>query len=267
MFGITGDDGRFRVCDLSSGTYRLKAFSDKSNTYGTTSVSVVDRDVSKVIVDASPRIRIPGEVVWAGAAPSTSDAGKLRVELTPIGRTPLKDEKSLAYAPVPGNFEYDAVLVGEYRVQVSGIPRGSYVKELTYGPQSVLGLRLQAGSEIGAATLRVTLATDGGTATIKATDDNGKPLPDTSICILPTTSISDAHLAAAAIVGTTDQDGVWKSEMLAPGKYYVLATDRSLTELSPELITAMRSAFTHATELDLSAGNARAINVNLVALR
>lgn len=267
MNGSTGEDGRFRVCDLSPGTFKVTAFSGQSSTYGTTSASIVDRDVSKVVVDASPRIRIPGEVVWASAAPATQSAGKLSIGLNPLGRTPLTGEKTNASAQVPGNFEYDAALVGEYRVQVLGIPQGSYVKEVTYGSQSVLGRRLRAGSEVGEVTLRITLATDGGSVTVKAADDKGNPLPDTSICILPSTYASDAQLAAATVIGSTDQDGIWKSEMLAPGKYWVLATDQSLADLFPERVTALRNSLTHATELNVSAGSSQALTVSPVALQ
>lgn len=263
----TGADGRFRVCELSSGTYRISTSDDTSGAYGATSVSIVDRDVSKVVVDASLRIRIAGEVVWADAASSTSNSGRVMIQLNPMDRAPLKGEDLLARVQVPGKFQYDAVLVGEYWLQMGGISKSTYLKDARYGSQSVLGLPLRAGSEIGDATLRVTLATDGGTVTVKATDNKGNPLPDTSICVLPSTYASDAQLATAAVIGRTDQNGIWKSEMLAPGKYYALATDQSLAELFPERVTALRNALTHATELDLSKGSSQMITVSLVALR
>jgi hypothetical protein len=187
--------------------------------------------------------------------------------MNPLDRGRLKGETHAAYVQVPGKVEYEAVLVGEYWLQMLGIPKNSYVKDARYGSQSVIGLPLRAGSEIGDATLRVTLATDGGTVTVKATDNKGNPLPDTNICILPSTYTSDAQLAAAAVIGNTDQDGIWKSDMLAPGKYYALATDQSLAELFPERVTALRNALTRATELNLSKGSSQTITVSLVALR
>jgi hypothetical protein len=265
--GTTGADGRFRVCELSPGTHKVTVYDDKLGTFGGTLVSIVDRDVSKVIVDTSPGIAVPGEVVWAGEAPSATEAGKLWIQLSPIDGVPLEDGKGFARSQVPGKFRYDALLVGDYWLQMGRPPKGSYIKDVTYGGHSVLGQRLRVGSEIGDATLRVALGTDGSTATVKVVDDKGNPVPDASICILPTSYVSDAQLVAAAITGNADQNGVWKSEMLSPGEYYVLATDQSLMEPSRERMAALRHALTRATKLELSAGSSRTITVSPVALQ
>ena len=67
-----------------------------------------------------------------------------------------------ATSSVPGQFSFPGLVLDEYSMQTRGLPDGLYVKDLTYGGQSVLGKALRVGSAIGDAGLRVVVARDGG---------------------------------------------------------------------------------------------------------
>ena len=70
--GKTEADGKIRVCNLYPGEYELSAHSQDNSmpqSYGTATVTVVDRDVRNVSVTARPTVTVAGEVPWYGEAP------------------------------------------------------------------------------------------------------------------------------------------------------------------------------------------------------
>ena len=70
----------------------------------------------------------------------------------------------------------------------------------------------------------ITLARDGGSVGTFVADQDGHPVAECRVAILPATVPSEAVLAGALKTGKTDQTGNWSSPTLPPGKYYVLAT-------------------------------------------
>jgi hypothetical protein len=59
--------------------------------------------------------------------------------------------------------------------------------------------------------------------------------------MVPATASSEALVAAMYVSGQTDQTGTWKSGALAPGKYYVLATETG-PDKTPETIAKLMAA-------------------------
>src|ERR1041384_8062614 len=115
------------------------------------------------------------------------------------------------------------MILDDFAIRVTGIPPGSYIKQMTYGSHNLLLEPLHPGSAIGNAGMRVVLARDGGTVTVRATTKDGAPAGDAQIVIFPASAVTEAALAESLQSGQTDQRGQWTSGTLAPGKYYALA--------------------------------------------
>jgi hypothetical protein len=69
---------------------------------------------------------------------------------------------------------------------------------------------------------------------------------------MPAAASSEAILAASMSSGKTDQNGSWQSGVMAPGKYYAIATN-DVIDKSQESIVKLWKARTSATEVELTA--------------
>jgi hypothetical protein len=68
---------------------------------------------------------------------------------------------------------------------------------------------------------------------------------------VPASASNEAILSAAFTTGKTNSQGTWTSAMLAPGKYYILATNDGIDK-SVETVTKLWAARTRGQEVDLS---------------
>ena len=252
--GKTGPDGKIRICNLYPGEYEITAHvQDDSmpNTYGSAALTIVDRDVQNFRVTSRPHVVIPGEVLWDGEPPDPPLTTQLGVSLRPVTRAQWRGENGYLKSSIPGTFSFPSVLIDSYAVQLNALPKDVYVKELTYGSQNLHAEPLDAGASAGESRLRIVLARNGGTLAAKVADKDGNAIADARVLVLPTIVASEAALAAAIVSGQCDQNGVWTSNMLAPGKYYVLALARP-RDNSPENIAKLWSSRTHFKEIELA---------------
>ena len=252
--GTSGPDGKVRICDLHPGEYELSVAEFNpggmggATQFGATIVTIGDRDVAGVRVGLRPRIPVSGEVVFDGPAPEPPLTGKLRLDVEAITRT----ERGNAQASIPGEFAFEGGLVMDaFGLDIGGVPAGVYVKDVTYGDQSILYQPLRVGSAMGNAGLRVILGRDGGSVGTRVADKDGNPVADCTVVILPATSPNEAVFAAAVKTGKTDQAGAWSSATLAPGKYFVLATSGTV-DRSPETIGKLWKARSRGEEVEIA---------------
>ena len=255
--GVTGPDRKIRICGLHSGEYRLTAYLETSpaapDFFGTAMVVISDKDEDQIVLAASPRVPVPGQVDWDGAPPEPPVTSNLLIDVRPIARTPFGSELNSPRPPIPGKFSFENMFVDDYAAQIRNVPAGAYLKEVTYGDRSVLYEPLRPGTAAGEATLRVILARDGGKISAKVADKDGNPVADANVVILPESAASEAVLAAQMVSGQVDQNGAWTTNMLAPGKYYVLATQGPVLK-SPEIVNKLWLARSKAKEVDLAPG-------------
>jgi hypothetical protein len=250
--GRAGADGRIRLCDLTPGTYRLTAFGENLPSLGETIVAVGKEDVRKLGLTAHGPAQVLGEVAIEGVQPAQPLPTKLGVSLSPVvPRVGVAGNEGTALqSSIPGAFSFSNVLPDEYTVEISGLPPGFYLKDVTYGGASVLRLPLRADAVTSSAHLHIVLASDGGTIATKVADKDGNPVADCSIAIIPEDVASDAALAAALVPGRTDQYGAYTSPRIAPGKYYVLATAARVGH-SPEFIASLTRSLSRLQEVEL----------------
>jgi len=253
---VVPPDGKVRICDLPPGDYEIAVsesgqatFSELVN-FGTASLTISDRDIPNFTVIARPRVPLAGEVAWFGQPPDPPLSGELRLFLQAVTRT----NRANTTAPIPGEFSFaGGVPMDEYKLDINGIPAGVYVKDVVYGDRSVLLTTIRPGAGMTGASLRITLARDGGTIAAAVTGKDGNPVPDCSVVVLPGTAPSDAMAAALMQTGKSDQNGRWSSATLAPGKYIVLATPETI-DRSPETIARLWAARTRGETVELTAG-------------
>ena len=111
-------------------------------------------------------------------------------------------------------------------------------------------------------SLRIVLARDGGTVTVKIANKDGQPVPDCGVVLLPETANSEAALADGMITGQTDQNGTYTSSLIAPGKYFLLA-EVNVPDRSPETIGRLLLARTHAQTAELAPNGQAQVVVTL----
>ena len=262
-YSEAGADGRIRVCDLHPGVYRLTAFDSGDNGptfFGETEVPVGDKDVHGVKAFGRGRISVSGELVWDGkppdqSLPDQSSPAKVHIWLQPMTRAPFSGELSstnnLPPQPVPAQFKLPDLLTDDYSVRVLNIPAGAYLKDIVYGGQSALREPMHVGKTMGS-DLRVVLAHDGGVIKVKVADKDSNPVPDCKVVLLPESASTESEVADSMLQGQSDQFGVYTSSSLAPGKYFVLATNASV-DRTPESIGKLMRARIHAHETELPA--------------
>ncbi len=261
--GKPGADGKVRICDLHPGDYEVSATQyarsslGSSPFFGSTLVTIADKDLQNVRVSARPRIPLAGTVVWDGPAPETPLDAKLQVDFEAATRT----ERGSFESTIPGEFSVEGgLLMDEFGLQVSNVPKGLYVKDIAYGGRSILYEPLRLGSSMGDAGLRIVVARDGGMASARVTDKDGNPVADCAVVLMPASASNEGTLAAALTTGKTDMGGAWSSAALPPGKYYALATSVGL-DRSPETIAKLWRARTGAQEIEISPNGTAAVTL------
>ena len=221
--GISGPDGKIRLCNLPSGRYRLVITSETNPLrapayFNAVPVTIVDRDVRDLTISALPLATVSGEVAWDTPPldPALQQVG-LRIGLDPIFFA-IRG----ADAVIPSSFSLVAVPALRYRVTVSEAQRTTvYVKDIVAGPSSVLRQPYVPGSE----SLRITMGHDGSMIRAVVMSANAQPAIHSAVIAFPAEVQSEAELAATMIEGLTDEDGAFLTRPLRPGRYVVLATD------------------------------------------
>ena len=109
------------------------------------------------------------------------------------------------------------------------------------------------------------MARDGGYVSAKVADKDGNPVPDSYVLIMPSSVTSESALASNLISGQTDQNGVYSSDMLAPGKYLVLASSAAV-DSTPDSIGKLLRSRSHAQEVEIAANGTAQITLPRVAM-
>jgi len=265
--GVTGADGKFRICDLYPGAYRLLAMEQSSPNgpppyYSATTIVISDRDLTGFKLAASGGLDISGEVILEGPQPAQPIPDKVTVYPAPRFRSSYGENTGGRYE-IPGNFTWKGMMVDEYAMRATVNSAGLYVKDVTYADRSVMYEPLQLGSAPADAGLKVIIAQDGATLSVRVADKDGNPVPDSKVVVMPADAVSEGVLAARLISGQTDQAGQYTTPALPPGKYYAAANAES-TNATEENIGKLWRSRNHFTEIMLPPGGK--VQVNLAPL-
>jgi hypothetical protein len=265
--GKANDDGEIRVCDLSPGSYRIEASQHAGPLlFGTAVVAIGDEDIRGVKVVAMPGQDVPGEVVLDGPVPLTPLATKVRVSLEPLLRSRRQGEGNLgASAAIPDTFNLAGIITDDYMVRTNINGPGLYLKDVQWSGISILYQPLRLGTASGGSGLRILVGQDGGTISTVVTTKDGNPAPDVRVVAFPAYVAAEGSLSAAMVAGQTDQTGSWKSQPLAPGKWFVGAVDGSI-DYTTEVIARLWRSRPRFTEVDLGPNGTPQIALEPVTL-
>lgn len=249
----TGPDGKFRICDLYPGSYRLsvEARDARPAFFAVAPVTITDRDLHNVKAAASTGLPLEGEVAWDGEAPAEPENAKVSILLQPLLRARNLGEQLDARVTIPGTFRLDALFLDDYTVRTTLNAPGLYIKDVTYAGRSVRFEPLRLGSAMAGAGLRVVVARDAATLGARVADKEGNPVADIRILMMPAEFNSDGMLAATLVTGQTDQNGQYTSQPLPPGKYYVAATQAAI-DPTPESIGRLWRSRDRFQEVELT---------------
>ncbi len=262
--------GQFRICNLSPGTYRLSSQQDAQQDgstlrFAAAEIAIIDRDIRNVKLSPVAAYRLDGETVWTGSAPEKAAEAKLALMLQPIARTRLTGETVEASTEIPGAFSFPALLIDDYAVHATLKAPGLYVKDIQYGGQTVFHQPLRPGSAMAGTGLKVLVARDGATLSVRVTDKDGGVVADSHILILPGEAASEAAIADTLISGQTDQSGQYTSPAIAPGKYYVAASEDGI-DYTPESIGRLWRSRARFDEVELTPVASRQLTLRPVHL-
>jgi hypothetical protein len=263
--GTAGEDGKLRICELPPGEYSLTVYQSAVGPtgppfFGVVLITIVDRDVKRLVVSAPAQVPLNCEVSWDGQPPEQPVDAKLFFSLTPLTRAQYQGEQLFERTGVPGEFSFKGLSVDDYSVSVRGVPPDLYVKAITYGNADLMREPLHLGSAIGNQSLRVLIGRDGGKVQATVADKDGNGVADAYVLLLPAAITSEPELAGAMITGQTDQNGLWRSNAIAPGKYLVLATMLPVDK-GPESIHKLWNGRTHAAEVEVAANGSAKVTV------
>jgi len=252
--GKAGPDGKIRVCDLHSGDYELTAsqFSTARNggmqSFASAVVTISDRDVQNVRLNSRQRVELSGEVAIDGPALDKPVEAKITGDFQALSRT----ERGTFSSEIPGSFSLkDGLFTDDFSLTFRGVPSGFYVKDVTYGGRSIHYEPMRLGATMADGGLRVVLARNGGTVAVKVADKDGNAIPDCSVLLLPASASNEGMLSVAMLTGRTNTQGTWKSASVAPGKYYVIATN-DIVDKNIVTMTKIWALRTGAQEVEIN---------------
>jgi hypothetical protein len=142
------------------------------------------------------------------------------------------------------------VAPGRYRVEISGMPAGVYVKSIRLGGMDVTrrGLELSGGST----DLEIVLAQGSGQIAGTVADTKGRPVTGASVTLWPV-SPDLSRPAHGAVTAKARHDGSFAFYNIPPREYYILAFEdvpEPGVELYPgfsvlSLVRPSKSGLTH----------------------
>jgi protocatechuate 3,4-dioxygenase beta subunit len=222
-------DGRFEIPNVLLGSYFLVATywrntgSAVSLMGGRVPLDVGDSDADAVSVPLYPAIDVVGEVIIESSngndaqvhRPSVSLKNELR--LIPGRLVPLTAQFSTSR-----RFEISNVIEGDYRVQVSDLPKGAYVKAIRFAGGDVLNATLRIDPRINA-RLEIVLSMNAAVLDGTVLDENRKPVNNTPVALVP----AAAHRNGLDLYRSawTDEFGRFQFESIRPGDYRVFARE------------------------------------------
>jgi hypothetical protein len=226
---------------------------------GSVLFSITDEDVNNLQVSARPRTPVFGRTVWAAGPPAEPIDQAIYIDLQRLHYTfgggiraqpKIPQEFRLQWTVSIGG-DVDDPLMDEYRVDVRQLPPNVYVKDVTYGGESVWNKPMHLGSKPAGVGLEVILAHDGGTLQARVADDNGEPVSDATVVLIPKAAATHMEVADTRLTGMTNNKGAAALRSVPPGEYWALATEDNFMDYAVETISALFDARSKAKEVNI----------------
>lgn len=273
------NQGKARVCGLWPGSYRYtiqpQGPAPQSSTafIGSGEFQIKDADLSRLVVNSSTTFDAEGELTIEGPQPAESI--NTRFGLSMIGLTTTAGSAS-AETGIPGKFVFRGLHPDRYALRVTPVPDGWYIKSIFYGDEDLAQRTARFVLNKPGAPLKVVMRTDGSRFRIKVTDKNGEPLVGQSVLVVRAGLMSSPQrLVGTMMTGYSDARGEISAftlvnqpprAVLAPGEYYVLATEIPVNQTADVLEAVWRALRSDATRVTLRPNETGQVTVKQVTL-
>jgi hypothetical protein len=203
---------------LPPGSYTLivnQAGRQQPRKFANTPVQVGNRDLDGVIVqlqsafDVSGIVRIAGEGVQLGTP---------RVVMEPLDPgIPFAGGNDGGVKP-DGTWSLSGLSSGRYRISISGLPEGTYLKSVLAGGQDVT-----AGAQISSAATGIELVLGTKAPEVSGTVLNAdkEPVPASTVVLVPDSSQPDQYWRFKT--AASDDSGAFRIQGIVPGQYTAYA--------------------------------------------
>ena len=232
--------GTFEYRDIAPGTYVIGATLPDPAAPGATApimpsssaqlraqaaVTVSGSDVENVVLTVAPAASLPGRFSIDGPELSTlTGLDRIRVQLSPsvdgIVSTNFALNRPQSQAVnADGTFKVDNVSAGEYRISVTALPPGYFVKEARLDQTDVLDQPMRFSGTVSG-PLDVVVGANGGLVEGTVVNDKQKPMPGIQAVLIPSRQLNRIDLYKTAV---TDDKGHFTMRGITPGDYKIYA--------------------------------------------
>jgi Carboxypeptidase regulatory-like domain/Polysaccharide lyase family 4, domain II/Tetratricopeptide repeat len=224
-----GDDyvGEFDIKGVPTGSYTLSAWAREQNpdggsqlAFALANLDVSNNDVTGLVLDIYPTVRVNGSVVVNGTAPGSVQA---RISLLVDSRNAVGgvyqglSQRAVLADGQTGAFMIPAVQTGHFHALVgAGLPPDYYVADIRQGGVSVFDSGFDVGKE---SPSPIQVVINSGARTVEGTvrDSMGKPVAGATAVLVPPRE--RRHNRAMYFTAKSDATGHFKIQGVAPGNY------------------------------------------------
>jgi hypothetical protein len=214
-------DGSFQIPEIPPGEYTVRAyFFDQEKLYSTREdFDVMNADVDGLTLSLAQGTEISGHLLWDGK-PSL-EGERLSIFLS-SDESAANDRGGWAHVEENNQFTMKDVSQGTFRIDLIGVSKDCYIKEIRFGEASLPDHLLQVKRGL-AGPLDITISSKG--AKIQGTVTNAESTPVAGVWVVVVPEESRRNLRDLYKSVTTDQYGHYDLRGLAPGKYLLFSWD------------------------------------------
>jgi hypothetical protein len=223
---------------------------------GVALVQVAGADVENIAITIARDLAVTGRV---SVEDGTVQLGGVEVELLPVnsnGQTSRAFGSAMVSAE--GEFTVKNIIPYFYRVTVSNLPAGFYVKEAQLANVNLLTLPL-ALTRPPDGSMRIVLA-KGGALAGTVIDTPQRPVPNQQVVLIPDASRDRGDLYKTA---TTDANGRFSIQGIAPGEYKAYAW-QTIEQFGYFDVEFVRRFEDKATPIRITEASEATVNLTLI---
>jgi hypothetical protein len=243
--GQSDASGHFQVCGLWPGEFLIAAGMNKETprlprvnketsritpvgiaSYGRAIVSIADRDVHDVMLNAQSPVSLSGEIRLDSAQTPTKT---YRLSFTPLSRIAFETQPLLASVMdvvVPSPLTVSRFMVSllpstDYMVRLDtpGGTSDAYLKEVTCGGTVRRDSVKLGDTDCG---LQIAVGTDLGKLNATIVDKDNKNDLNSSVCVSPTSAVTREEIGSTGTCSSADPGATSVSIALRPDRYFAV---------------------------------------------
>ena len=256
-------DGSFEIAGVVPGPYTIFArwFDEEEGKdhIAMQSIEVGESDVESLFLTVGTGATVQGRVQWDGK-PSL-DRDELSVYANPADM--MFHGGTAARVDSKQQFTLKNLAAADMRVQVFGVSKDCYIKQITYG-QAFVKDDVISVAKGGNPALEITVSSRGARVQGSVTDKDGLPAPGVWAVAVP----DGARRSILRLFNsqTTDQYGKFDLHGLAPGEYRIFAWD-GIENNAWEDEDFLKPFEGQGTKIEVHDDDARTVNLIAIAVK